>query len=657
MNKKLYVVLVTLMLAVLSCVLIFIEQDVNSKVNIKKTTEYSGSELAYNHTKEDYIKEDYAKEKKYDDIDIFMVPDSVTVILPHAFSEVNAKLIILPKGLKKICGSAFFGSDIEEIEIPSGVEEIGDSAFMWCSNLRKLKLNEGLVSIGDYAFERCDTLIEPFTLPSTVKRIGSFAFGYAPGTEVPIEWLEERNIARNIIIPENSQLEIVECEGLPYAKELFIPKSLKNIESVGYPFFKVAMDHPNFCSEDGVLYNKDKTVLIRFPKEKGGTFIMPSSVRIIDKSAFSYNTVLKKIVLSNNLDSIRSIPLTSYYSNLQKVEIKNNSNFKTIDGVLFSGDSKTLIYYPQGLHPKLYSIPENAEYIGEYSFSMSGPEMVVAPKSTQYVSSYAFYEPRGIKYIEFLGEDVYVGENAFNIFQDGEVIDTIIFRGSFHKFEDAWNYREEDSGEESEAIDPRACKEMSESFGNTNGHNYIDLDLPSGNLWSESNLNDLFTWGDLEKKKEWAMDNDYKFYKKTNDNEGYTKYVLDEKFGYNGIVDNKTVLDLSDDVAHEKLGGSWRIPTVCDWKELLDNCTWNECILHSVKGFLVIGKNNNKMFLPASEGHRFPDVSEGLYISSSLSLNDQSNAKILHFDNGTVSIDKRPRGRSYSIRAVCPIRK
>ncbi|MBQ3634975.1 MAG: hypothetical protein II951_05090 [Bacteroidales bacterium] len=52
-----------------------------------------------------------------------------------------------------------------------------------------------------------------------------------------------------------------------------------------------------------------------------------------------------------------------------------------------------------------------------------------------------------------------------------------------------------------------------------------------------------------------------------------TKYcTVEEQWGGNGVMDNKTVLDREDDAASVHLGGSWRIPTAEEWKELIDNC-------------------------------------------------------------------------------------
>jgi hypothetical protein len=57
--------------------------------------------------------------------------------------------------------------------------------------------------------------------------------------------------------------------------------------------------------------------------------------------------------------------------------------------------------------------------------------------------------------------------------------------------------------------------------------------------------------------------------------------------------------DYQGDVAHNEWGGSWRLPTVDEWYELMDNCMWTETAQDGVKGFKIISMvNRNSIFLP-----------------------------------------------------------
>ena len=125
-----------------------------------------------------------------------------------------------------------------------------------------------------------------------------------------------------------------------------------------------------------------------------------------------------------------------------------------------------------------------------------------------------------------------------------------------------------------------------------------------------------YAWGETEEK----INYDWSTYKWCNGSyDTQTKYCTSSSYG---TVDNKTVLDPEDDVAHVKWGGSWRMPTLDEQKELLNNCTWKWTTRNGVNGYTVTGPNGNSIFLPAA-GYRFGTEvsyrrSGGNYWSSSL---------------------------------------
>ena len=112
-----------------------------------------------------------------------------------------------------------------------------------------------------------------------------------------------------------------------------------------------------------------------------------------------------------------------------------------------------------------------------------------------------------------------------------------------------------------------------------------------------------------------------------------TKYCTSSSYG---TVDNKTVLDPEDDVAHVKWGGSWRMPTKAEQDELHNNCTWIWTTQNGVKGYKVTSKSNgNSIFLPAA-GYRYVtgldySGSYGHYWSNSLGGSYSYNACYLSF--------------------------
>ena len=152
----------------------------------------------------------------------------------------------------------------------------------------------------------------------------------------------------------------------------------------------------------------------------------------------------------------------------------------------------------------------------------------------------------------------------------------------------------------------------------------VDLGLPSGVKWATCNVGatkpeeygGYYAWGEIEEKDDYSWST-YKWCNGTNDS--MTKYCTSASFG---TVDNKTVLEPEDDVAHVKWGGSWRMPTKAEQVELCKNCTWTWTTLNGVNGYQVTGPNGNSIFLPAAGCRYGTEVNYrgyyGYYWSSSL---------------------------------------
>ena len=135
------------------------------------------------------------------------------------------------------------------------------------------------------------------------------------------------------------------------------------------------------------------------------------------------------------------------------------------------------------------------------------------------------------------------------------------------------------------------------------------------------------------------------------------KYCTDSRYGR---PDNKTTLELSDDVAHVKWGGRWRMPTDIELKELCEKCRWEKATLNGVEGYKIIGDNGNYIFMPANGFYHSSisagDADEGYYWSSSLNVSYNTRARFLHFfrDRYDVSLGSVERCWGLSVRPVCP---
>ena len=124
----------------------------------------------------------------------------------------------------------------------------------------------------------------------------------------------------------------------------------------------------------------------------------------------------------------------------------------------------------------------------------------------------------------------------------------------------------------------------------------------------------------------------------------------------NFIGDGKTTLEPGNDAATVKLGAPWRTPTADDIRELINNCNWEWTEINGVKGYKVIGTNDNFIFLPAA-GYRVESELKnvdilGSYLSSSLYTGNCSCIYNLYFLKESINCPNDDRYFGNSVRAV-----
>ena len=159
-----------------------------------------------------------------------------------------------------------------------------------------------------------------------------------------------------------------------------------------------------------------------------------------------------------------------------------------------------------------------------------------------------------------------------------------------------------------------------------NGHEYVDLGLPSGTLWATCNIGaskpedygNYFAWGETSIKSTYNWST-YQYCK--GNGSTITKYCNNSVYGNNGFIDNLTTLQSGDDAA-TAWGSGWLTPTKTQWDELLANTTNQRLTKNGVEGRLFTSKKNGQsIFLPAAGFHDGSpnDVGcRGIYLSRSL---------------------------------------
>ena len=163
------------------------------------------------------------------------------------------------------------------------------------------------------------------------------------------------------------------------------------------------------------------------------------------------------------------------------------------------------------------------------------------------------------------------------------------------------------------------------------------VDLGLSVKWANMNVGastpegygDFFAWGETTPKNTYNL-SAYKWSKGTK--KSLFKYCTDSEYG---MVDDKTVLEPSDDAATAQWGSSWRMPTAEEFDELCDSCSWAWTTQNDVNGYLVTGPSGNSIFLPAA-GCRYDKGSYyvgtyGYYWTSSVVAAHPNCARYLFF--------------------------
>lgn len=172
--------------------------------------------------------------------------------------------------------------------------------------------------------------------------------------------------------------------------------------------------------------------------------------------------------------------------------------------------------------------------------------------------------------------------------------------------------------------------------------------------YSEGDFGDFFAWGETHAKSYFSWDN--LKYCNNGDKYSFSKYNQT----LSGSIDYKRVLDPDDDVATYNWGPFWRTPTLAEWAELYDYCSWNWTSRDGHKGYLIIGPNGNSIFLPATgykDGVTADKVNSwGFYWSSTLYAPESDKANRIYFTKSNIFVGNTCRAGRMQGFAVRPVK-
>jgi hypothetical protein len=250
-------------------------------------------------------KDPFHVSRSYDKVEEVQIPSSVQQIGPQAFSGFKAlKSIVIPEGVTSIGDEAFEGcADLTSITLPSSVALIGKSAFSGCTSLTSVTIPSGVTSIGESAFSGCKSLTS-ITIPSSVTSIGKSAFSRCESLT-------------SVIIPEGvTTIEygvFSECKALT---SITIPSG---VTSIGGSAFSGCSGLTLMTIPEGVISIGEEAFVAC--SNLLGTLIIPATVQEIGGGAFAACTSLSGVEFCGQPPKVEESPIIlPFYSSSTNIK-------------------------------------------------------------------------------------------------------------------------------------------------------------------------------------------------------------------------------------------------------------------------------------------------------------------------------------------------
>lgn len=394
------------------------------------------------------------------------MPNSLVSIGELVFYDSSLSSVNFGNSLVSIGANAFYSTEVEEIILPATVESVGNSAFRYCMELKRLEIPDSVTTIGSYAFDVCNELTH-VSIGSGIEEIGGYAFMNCDKLKnVYIKSLEswcnidfENSDSNPLVKGGNLYLDsvlVTEIE-LPDGTDVIKPyafvgaKGIKNVKipqgisEIGENAFK------NTGIEKIEIPSSVETVggAAFYGCKSLNEVTIKNGVKVIDYDAFYDCDALTSITIPDSVTSVGAACFSGC-ENLKEAHLgmgvtecslnafrncgnltdiivdENNTTYRSIDGVLYTKDEKTLLVCPPGKievsigkgttkiedyafvnNAKIKSInlPCEVNEIGGYAFSgCSALENITIPLATKEIRESAFNKCKAITLVYYEGD-------------------------------------------------------------------------------------------------------------------------------------------------------------------------------------------------------------------------------------------------------------
>ena len=340
-----------------------------------------------------------------------VIPDSVTSIGENAFSScttlatvklgggltsIEAGLfdgcpitdLTISEGVTTIGERAFAGGKFQKLTLPDSITTIGPSAFSGCADLTSVTFGSSLTTIEDRAFANCK--LYSVKLPDSVRTLGAYAFNAC---------------AYMTVVSLNSVTTIGErafsgCNRLSHAD---IPKTVTSLGAGAFAYtqalLRVDAGNPNYISEDGAVWSKDKTVLVDGRMITENNYVIPSTVTTIEAYAFTNNNELLTVKIPASVTTIGTYAFT-YCRNLTTVT--NLTKVRRFEEGVFSNCFSLSSIYAGDVH-----------YFGTKAFSNCSKLKTVSTRALREMGDSVFYKCTSLQEISIPNTVKSIGKQTF----------------------------------------------------------------------------------------------------------------------------------------------------------------------------------------------------------------------------------------------------
>ena len=342
---------------------------------------------------------------------------TITEVGGEADGWTGVTAVTIPETVTTLVNYCCRGAQLEELYIPKSVVSIHTGEVLWTTQIKKF-----VVDPDNPVFMAYDDCLYRKTTSDGITNVPSLL-------SVP----KNKELTDGVldVMEGCKKLESYCCIGNTYIKTAKIPASVTEIwanigENTNMEAFVVDEGNTAFASQDGVLFNKAMTELVKYPFRKSGTsYTVPETVETVEsRGIYSLNLTtlnlnkvekleseaitncprLKEITIPQTLTSIEGG--VSDCPAIEKYNVEEGHQFYYgDDGVVYTADKKTLLLYPAAKEGDVYEIP--SEYgvttIGENAFYTTQKlNKLIIPNTVETLGKKAFYRS---KISEFVFEE------------------------------------------------------------------------------------------------------------------------------------------------------------------------------------------------------------------------------------------------------------